>query len=164
MRLAARERLSIELPESQARELAVFGSLSAALARLKDRLSVQRAIPGAVADSAAQVRLAAFELAAEATGGSTARREIIVQAMDAERAVVSKQSSAAEKLRAIEDLLGEARISAPSQREFIRRADRLRTRQINRLRMMIYDPAILAGIVDSLDKIYSRHLGAALKS
>ena len=164
MKLAARVRLSIDLPESQARELAVFGSIPAALARLKDRLSVKRAIPGRETDRAAQTRLAAFELTAEAIGGASARREIIIRAIDAERAATSVRSRAAENIRAIEDLLGEVHASSPDQREFIRRADRLRTKQINRLRIAIYDSEILAGVTERLDQVYGRYLSAALRS
>lgn len=164
MRLAARVRLSIELPEPQARELAVFGSIPAALSRLKERLSIQRAIPGREADRAAQVRLAAFELAAEAAGGSIARREIIKRAIEAERAAAPARSRAAESVRSIEDLARDLNASSADQREFIRRAGRLRTIQANQLRLAIPDNEALAAAIGRLDVIYGRHLSAALKS
>jgi hypothetical protein len=162
MRLAARVRLSIELPESRARELAVFGAIPAALERLKDRLSVHRSIPGGETDRAAQARLAAFELVAEAAGG--AQREIIMRGIEVERRAAAAGSRTAQNIRSIEELAGELRASSPDQREFIRRADRLRARQINHLRSAIYESEILARVIERLDQVYGRYLSAALKS
>jgi hypothetical protein len=96
-RLAARVELSIDLPEMQARELAVFGNLNTALVRLKDRMTFKRVIPG-VEGKESQVRLAVYELAAEAKGGPSAHRGIINQAIEAERAFASDKDRELEKI------------------------------------------------------------------
>jgi hypothetical protein len=84
--------------------------------------------------------------------------------MQAERTAASARSRTDGKIRAMEDLLRDLNASSPDQREFIRRADRLRTRQVNRLRLAIPDTETLAGAIDRLDLIYGRYLSIALKS
>jgi hypothetical protein len=84
VRLAARARLSVILTELEGRELALFGNLETALKRLRERVSVTIAIPGVGLDRRARVRIAAYELTAEAAGGKPARSEIIQRIIKAE--------------------------------------------------------------------------------
>jgi hypothetical protein len=151
------------LTEAESRQLAAFGKLETALRRLSERLSVSVAIPGMQLDRRGQVRIAAYELAAEASGGSPARSEIIQRVIEAQPELAATMRRAADKASDAEKLLDESRTSSPAQRAFIRRADRLRRDQINRLRASILDQVALDRAINKLDDIYSRAVSEALR-
>jgi hypothetical protein len=162
MRLAARVKLSVELTESDAHELAHLRRIETALMRLRERLTIRRVLPGIESDQRMQVRLAVYELAAEANGGTTAQVEIIRRAVQAAQAKAAETRSAEEKARELLELLDKSKTSSPAQREFIRRVDRLRRRQLHQLRSVIFDQAALDHATCKLDEIYGRYVTAAM--
>jgi hypothetical protein len=162
MRVAASVELSVQLLESEARLFAVFGDLETALARLRERMTVKRMIPGNEQNERSQLRLAVYELAAEAAGGPEALREIIKRGVEAEAVAAAAESRETEKIRRAEKIFDESRASSAAQREFIRRASRLRIPQVNRLQMSIFDEEALEGAVARLDALYSRYIADAI--
>jgi len=158
MRVAALVELSVQLSESEARPLAVFGDLETAMARLRERMTVQRVVPGAEQNERLQVRLAVYELVAEATGGPEALREVIKRGVEAEAAAAAAESRETGKRQQAEKIFDETRASSPAQREFIRRVGRLRIRQVNRLEMSIFDTNALERAIAELDALYSRYI------
>ena len=114
-------------------------------------------------DRRGQVRIAAYELGVEASGGSLARAEIIQRVIEAQPELAATMRRAADKASDAEKLLDESRTSSPAQRAFIRRADRLRRDQINRLRASILDQVALDRAINKLDDIYSRAVSEALR-
>jgi hypothetical protein len=161
MRVAALVELSLPLSESEGRELAVLGDLETALARLRERMTVQRMVPGADQNERLQVRLAVYELAAEATGGSEALREVIKRGVEAEAAAAAAELRETGKIQQAERIFDESRASSAAQREFIRRVARLRIRQVNRLRISIFDAGALERAIDSLDSLYGTYIADA---
>jgi hypothetical protein len=161
LRVAAMVELSIQLSESEARPLAVFGDLETALARLRERMTVQRVVPGAEQNERLQVRLAVYELATEAAGGPEALREVIKRGVEAEAAAAAAESREAGKIQQAEKIFDESRASSPAQREFIRRVGRLRIRQVNRLRISIFDADALERAIARLDTLYSSYIADA---
>ena len=112
-------------------------------------------------DRRGQVRIAAYELGVEASGGSLARAEIIQRVIEAQPELAATMRRAADKASDAEKLLDESRTSSPAQRAFIRRADRLGRGQINRLRASILDQAALDRAINKLDDIYCRAVSEA---
>jgi hypothetical protein len=162
MRLATLAELSVELAEAEACQLAAFGNLETALARLRDRMTVRRAIPGVQRDQRSQVRLAIYELAAEAKGDHEAVQEIIRRGLEAEAAAAASASRETEKIRDAAKIFEESRASSSAGREFIRRADRLRIRQVNQLRTSIFDEGALERALVKLYELYSRYITQAV--
>jgi hypothetical protein len=162
MRFAALVELSVPLSESEARELAVLGDLDIALDRLRRRMTVRRVIPGTVNNEHSQVRLAVYEIAAEAIGGPEALQEVIRRGVAAETAAAAAESRATEKIRQLEKLFDERRAASAAEREFIRRASRLRVKQVNQLRMSIFDAEALERAIAGLDALYGKYLTDAI--
>lgn len=162
MRVAALVELSVPLSESDARQLAVLGDLDTALDRLRRRMTVQRVIPGTVSNEYSQVRLAVYELAAEATGGPEALQEVIRRGVETEKAAAAAKSRAIEKIRQFEKIFDERRAASAAEREFIRRASRLRVRQVNQLRISILDAEALERAIAELDVLYGRYMTDAI--
>ena len=163
LRAAARARLHVDLTEAESRQLAAFGKLETALRRLSERLSVSVAIPGMQLDRRGQVSIAAYELASAASGGSLERSEIVQRIVQSQPECAATMRRVTDKASDAEKLLDESRTSSPAQRTFIRRADRLRRSQINRMRAAILDATALDQAIDKLDEIYSRAVSEALR-
>jgi hypothetical protein len=138
-----------------------YRDLETALARLRERMTVQRAVPGAGHNQRSQVRLAVYELAAEAAGGPEALREVIKRGVEAEAAAAAAESREIGKIQQAQKIFDESGASSTAQREFIRRAGRLRARQINQLRMSIFDAGALERAIVNLDQLYSRYIADA---
>jgi len=164
MRVAALVELSVDLLEAEARQLAIFGDLETALARLRDRIRVRRAIPGAEGDQRSQMRLAVYELSVEAKAGPEALRVIIKQGVEAEAAAVAAESQEAGYTKQAEKIFDESRASSAAKREFIRRADRLHTRQSNQLRISIFDSRALERAIAELNELYSHYIMDAISN
>jgi hypothetical protein len=107
------------------------------------------------------VRLAVYELAAEATGGPEALQEVIRRGVETETAAAIAESRATEKIRQLK-IFDEHRASSAAEREFIRRASRLRVRQVNQLRMSIFDAEALERAIAELDVLYGRYITDAI--
>jgi hypothetical protein len=166
LRVAAKTELGVELSDGDSRELSVLGTLREALNRLKVRLTVRRAVPGTSSDDSVQVHLAVYEVAAEATGDfaddPTARRRFIRRAVEAEQARTFGEDRVASKIAEAEQICDDTRANSVAQRQFIRRVDRLRRKQLNRLQTGILDSETLTHAIDKLNDLYGRYISAAL--
>jgi hypothetical protein len=81
--------------------------------------------------------------------------------VEAEAAAAAAESQETGRIQQAEEIFDESRASSAAQREFIRRAGRLRTRQINQLRMSIFDAGALERAIVNLDELYSRYIADA---
>ncbi len=88
-------------------------------------------------------------------------REVIKRGVEAEAAAAAAESREAGKIQQAEKIFDESRASSPAQREFIRRVGRLRIRQVNRLRLSIFDADALERAIARLYTLYSSYIADA---
>ena len=160
--MAALVKLSVDVSESESRELAVLDRLNTALEKLRERLKIRRAARGVGVDERSQLRLAIFELVAEAHSGADGVGEVIRRGVEAEASAAAQRLRVESEIKAAERIFDENRGSSAAQRQFIRRADRLRTQQVNRLRASIFDSQELSKVISMLDDLYAHYIEQAL--
>jgi Na+-transporting methylmalonyl-CoA/oxaloacetate decarboxylase gamma subunit len=155
-----------EVPWPQAMALAATGSVRAVLARFEDQRRVRRAMPGLTPDRDFQQRLALLEVAADVSGAQDedpeARRALIRDAMDQEATLRRAAGSLERVADELERLRAALEAAGSGEREFVRRANRLRGEQVARLREAINDAAALELALSRLDTVYQRHLALGL--
>jgi hypothetical protein len=148
------DRLDIE----EARTLALSGDLEAVLQRLEKRRLVQRHY---LTDEE-QRQLAVQEVSLELAG--VAEREIAALGTE----TVRRARNARQEARAINEAVRRAdqrfrrlEIEAPVLRRFLRKAKRLRQRQLRSLELAIRDLEALRDAKDELDAVYASFLDEA---
>lgn len=153
----------VSLSEDQAWSLSEIGDLEDALTRLSRRLPVTRTAGPATCDKSLQLYLAVAEVVADWKGIFTGEQRpafilrLIDQSLAAHKSGVELDAINAQ----IQELRGRFEAAGRKHREFLRRADRLRSSQLSRLRASILDDDRLKGAEQRLDRVYLEYFQRA---
>jgi len=138
------------------------------MARLDDRASIKRSAPGMRPDKDFQTRLAIAEVVLDAKGvspkGSSAKMQLIEAMIASRREQLQREGELAETSEQLGALTEELQKRGPALRAFLRRGDRLRLRQRNRLQTAIPDETCLSEAYAKLDSLYAEYYRNALSS
>ncbi len=165
-KLIAKEVRGCQVSQDEAVQLAEIGDLNVALQMLEDRLSYGRGAEGVRLSRESRVRVAIAEVIADAKGlhesDPGARLEFLKAAVTKEAEHLASERETAREIRVSEVLQSEIRDSTPRLRAYIRRLDRVRTLQINRLNVSIPDQDRLETAKNRLDALFETFVRRAL--
>lgn len=166
IQVAAQRLLHVRLSDDQALGLTVFGSVSRAVSELKERLRIQRQVPGVTIDEQGQVALAVAEVVAvrgapRSNGKAEAQRIIdVVGAVAGARGGVEHTNR---DYGAIKELEAALEKRGKRFRRFVRALARQRSELLNRVRSHMLDDTRTEAAVRELDAHFAECLSRAIR-
>jgi hypothetical protein len=159
-------REHMEVPWQQALRLAELGSIEQVLYRLREQRKIRRFVPGIRSTPEFRDKLVLAEVVADVTGvhgDDPSDRVAMIRQMLEREAAFQRAAAALEMVQCtIDDLFAELEIVGPRQREYARKASRLRSEQRARLQESIHDPDEFSRAAERLDSVYERHIAVAM--
>jgi hypothetical protein len=159
--------LNVQVTDPEAFELAGIGDVSEALRLLTERLAYPRRANGMVLPRDSQSRIAVAEIIADAKGlhesDPAARLDFVRRALARESEHINSEREIIERTQAAAALALKIRNSDPQLRAFFRRIDRVRRRQVNRLKSAVPDQERCEIAIRKLDDLFERYIERAMK-
>ena len=164
---AARRILDLKLSDEQAYRLAEIGKLEDVIDRLERRGRVRIVAGSATFDSEFQKALVVEEVVADARGlfGSAKEKEAFRELLIAQRKKqIDREGNIERETARLGGLTERLRNRGWMERRFLRRADRLRRRQLTQLRARLHDRGGLRIAEERLDNVHAKYLRSLISA
>lgn len=162
IRVASKRCLGIELTDLEASQLAEIGGVREAIERLQQASQVRRTPIDAALSRDSQKRIMIAEVVVEAKRtfekDPAGYRAFLDQLIEKEKSATSRSRDFERAMHELEEMTSQLRAKGAAQRAFLRRVDRLRAIQVNRLRSAIFDTERLNASMAKLTGIYRKYL------
>ena len=168
IRVASKRCLGTELTNLEASQLAEIGGVQEVIERLQRASAVRRTPLDMTLSQDSQKRITIAEVLIEAKGtfaeDPAGYIAYLGQLIEKEKAATARSRELERTMHELEEITSQLRAEGAAQRTFLRKADRLRIIQVNRLRSFITDTERLNAALAKLTDIYQHYVDRLLKS